>query len=203
MKNNSLIIIGAGGHGRVIADIAIKIGYTDIKFVDDNENGSCMGFPIIGTTNDIESLNNGKTDFVIGIGNNVIRKKIAESYNVNWVTLIHPSAQISVNVTIGKGTVIMALAVVNANTTICKHCIINSSSVVEHDNIIKDYVHISPKAALGGTVQIGEKTHVGIGATVKNGISICDNCIIGAGSVVVKSIYDEGIYIGVPSGRLK
>lgn len=201
MKKNSLIIIGAGGHGKVIADIAIKLGYTDIKFVDDNLTGFCMDFPIVGKTCDITALNKENTDFVIGVGNNGVRKKISESYNVNWVTLIHPSAQISINVDIGVGSVIMALAVVNANTTIGKHCIINSCSVVEHDNIIEDFVHISPKAALGGAVHVGKGSHVGIGSTVKNGVSICDSCIIGAGAVLVKNADVSGIYIGVPAKR--
>lgn len=201
MKRNSLIIIGAGGHGKVVADIAIKLGYTYIKFVDDNLTGCCMGFPIVGKTCDIVALNNENTDFVIGVGNNDVRKKISESYDVNWATLIHPSAQISINVAIGEGSVVMALAVVNANTTIGKHCIINSSSVVEHDNIIEDFVHISPKAALGGSVHVGEGSHIGIGATVKNGLSICDSCIIGAGAVLVKNADASGIYIGVPAER--
>lgn len=201
MKNR-LIIIGAGGHGKVIADHALKNGYTDICFVDDHATGDCMGFPIVGTSAVIESLNDGRTDFIIGIGNNAVRKKIAEKYNVNWVTLLHPSAQIAVHVSIGKGTVVMAGAVVNACANIGEHCIINTSAVVEHDNVIRDYVHISPGARLGGTVQIGEQTQIGIGVSVKNNIKICEHCIVGAGAAVVKDIQKMGTYIGVPA-RIK
>ena len=160
---NRLVIVGAGGHGKVIADNALKNGYTDICFVDDNVTGECMEFPIIGVCDDLKKLNDGLTDFAIGIGNNAIRKSIAEKYDVNWVTLIHPSAQLAVNVSIGKGTIVMAGVVVNACVTIGEHCIINTSSVVEHDNVIENYVHISPNAALGGTVHIGESTHIGLG----------------------------------------
>lgn len=198
---NRLVIVGAGGHGKVIADNALRNGYKDIFFVDDYLKGECMGFEIIGTHADIEALDNGATDFVIGIGNNDSRKLIAEKYNVNWVSIIHPSAQIATNVAIGLGTVVMAGAVVNACATIGEHCIINTCAVVEHDNVIKDFVHISPRAAIGGSVVIEEQSHIGIGASVKNNINICSNCIIGAGAAVVANIEEQGIYIGVPAKK--
>lgn len=200
---NRLVIIGAGGHGKIVADIALKNGYSDICFVDDNAVGECLGFPIIGTSACIESQNDDMTDFVIGIGNNYVRKKVAEVHDVPWVTLIHPSAQIGANVSIGRGTVVMANAVINVSATIGLHCIINTGAIVEHDNVIEDYVHLSPGAVLGGTVRIGELTHVAIGATVRNNINICRECMIGAGAVVVKSIEESGTYVGVPVWRMK
>ena len=195
---NRLMIIGAGGHGKVIADAALKNGYTNICYIDDHATGDVMGFPIIGTSTDIERLNDGSTDFIIGIGNNAIRKMIAEKYNVNWVSIVHPSAQIAFNTEIGKGTAIMANAVVNVCATVGEHCIINTGAIVEHDNVIENYAHISPNVALGGTVRIGSLTHVGIGATVKNNTEICSDCTIGAGAVVVKNINEPGTYVGVP-----
>lgn len=200
---NKLIIIGAGGHGKVIADNAVKNGYSDICFLDDHAVGTCLGFQIVGSSNDIPRFDDGETDFILGIGNNAVRKKISESLDVNWVTLIHPSAIIGLDVTVEKGTVIMAGAVVNACSKIGKHCIINSGAVVEHDNVIEDYVHISPRVALGGTVSVGACSHVGIGATVKNNVDICDNCVIGAGAVVVKNICEGGTYVGVPARKIK
>ena len=200
---NRLIIIGAGGHGKVIADNAVKNGYTDICFVDDHAVGVRMGFPIIGTGEVLTALNDGKTDFVIGIGNNAVRKKISEKYDINWVTLIHPSAQIAMNVSIGKGTVVMANAVINVCTTIGEHCIINTSAVVEHDNVIGDYVHISPGAKLSGTVTVGKHTWIGTGASIINNVDICENVVVGVGSVVVKSIKTSGTYIGVPANKIK
>ena len=197
-----LIIIGAGGHGKVVADTAMRIGYTEISFVDDGVMGECMGLPIIGTTEILKDLNDGRTDFVIGVGNNQIRKRIAESHPVNWVTLIHPSAQIGSHVTIGTGTVVMAGVVINACAQIGEHCIINTSAVIEHDNILEDYVHISPRAVLGGTVHIGGLTHVGIGATVKNNTHICEGCTIGAGAVVVKDITESDVYVGIPAKKM-
>lgn len=200
---NRLVIVGAGGHGKVIADNALENGYTDISFVDDNAVGDCMSYPIVGTCDDIETMNDGNTDFIIGVGKNSTRKMIAEKHDVNWVTIIHPSAYIAVNVTVGKGTVIMAGAVVNVCAEIGEHCIINTCAIVEHDNFIGDYVHVSPGAKLGGTVRIGELTHVGIGATVINNVDICGDCIIGAGAVVVKDITDGGTFVGVPARMMK
>lgn len=200
---NRLIIIGAGGHGKVIADLAVKNDYKNICFLDDQTVGDCVGFPIIGKTEEAKSLNDGNTDFVIAIGSNAIRKELAEKYDVNWVTLIHPSAQIGINVTVEKGTVIMANAVVNAAAVIGKHCIINTGAIIEHDNVIEDYVHISPKAALGGTTRIGTLSHIGIGAALRNNINICANCVIGAGAVVIKDIKQSGTYVGVPVRKIK
>lgn len=197
--NNRVVIIGAGGHGKVIADNAVKNGYSDICFVDDYATGYCMDFPIIGMISDIPTLDDGKTDFIIGIGNSAARKCIAERYPVNWVVLIHPSAHIGLNVSIGKGSVVMAGAVINTSATIGDHCIINTGAIVEHDNQLGDYVHISPGVALGGTVQVGTLTHVGIGAMVRNNIQICESSTIGAGAVVVKNIGHPGVYVGVPA----
>ena len=199
---NRLVIIGAGGHGKVIADIAIKCEYENINFVDDNLVDSCMGFPIIGTTSNLDNYDDGNTDFIIAIGNNETRKKIAEEYDINWIKLIHPSAIISTNVEIGTGTVVMANAVINAETVIGNHCIINTGSIVEHDNKIGKFVHISPNVSLGGNVIVDDLTHVGIGKTVKNNIVIKKNIVIGAGAVVTKNVILKGTYIGIPAKKL-
>lgn len=202
MKNR-LVIVGAGGHGKVVADNAIRNGYTEIYFADDHRTEDCMGFPVIGGTSDLAAFDDGRTDFIIGIGSNAVREIIAQQHRVNWVSLIHPSAQIASHVSIGAGTVVMAGAVINACANVGKHCIINSGAIVEHDNHIADYVHISPRAALGGTVSIGPRTHVGIGAVVKNNIAICEDCIIGAGAVVVKNTTSAGTYVGVPVKKIR
>lgn len=187
---NRLVIVGAGGHGRVLADSALKNGYTDICFVDDHAKGEVIGFPVVGIVRDLERLHDGRTDFVIGIGNNAVRKVIAESYSVPWVSVVHPSAQIAFNAVIGTGTVIMANAVVNACSTIGEHCVINSRAVVEHDNVIGNYVHLSPGAVLGGTVKVGALSLVGIGAVVKNNVNIGSGRIVETGAVVTAHLSD-------------
>ena len=194
---NRLIIIGAGGHGKVVADIAAKIGYTDICFADDHAKGQCLGFPILGGTACLEAWNDGATDFVIGIGNNAVRKKIAEEYDINWVRLVHPSAQIGLRASIGRGTVVMAGAVINACASVGEHCIINTHAVVEHDDRIGNYVHLSPGVTLSGTVTVGECTWLGTGTSVINNVDIGANVTVGVGSVVIRSIQKEGIYYGL------
>lgn len=196
---NKLIIIGASGHGKVIADIALKNGYEDIAFLDDNpEVKECSGFPVIGKVADYADQKD--CDFIVAIGNSKTRERIQEllgSFHV--VTLIHPSAAISRRVKIGEGSVIMAGAVINSDTAIGKGCIINTCASVDHDNQIGDFVHVSVGAHLCGTVEIGSHTWIGAGATVSNNTGICEKCIVGAGAVVVKDIKKKGTYIGVPA----
>ena len=199
--HENVIIIGAGGHGKVIADIVIKSGDYLLGFLDDNlsVDNTVLGYPILGKTENLPEFNE-TVKFIVGIGNNYTRKHITEKYNsINWHTAIHPSAVIATDVNIGEGTVVMANTVINPSTKIGRHCIINSGAVIEHDSDIFDYIHISPNVSIGGTVKVGELTHIGIGAAVKNNISITSECIVGAGAVVVKDITDKGTYIGVPA----
>lgn len=192
---NRLLIIGASGHGKVIADIAVKCGYKDIVFLDDNENvKECAGFPVIGKVSEAVTM---EEDKIVAIGNAEIRQKI-QSQLSNLVTLIHPSAVVSRRVHIGEGTVIMAGAVINTDVVIGKGCIINTGASVDHDCKLEDFVHVSVGAHVAGTVSIGSKTWIGAGATVSNNVSICGHCMIGAGAVVVKDLKKSGIYIGVP-----
>ncbi len=195
-----IIIIGASGHGKVVADIANKNGYDQISFLDDNDEiNECDGYKIIGKTADFIKFD---CDFFVAIGNANIRQKIIlqlENANKNIITLIHPNAVIADTVKIGSGTVVMAGAVINSATTIGKGCIINTCASVDHDNIIGDFVHVSVGSHLAGNVTVANNTWISIGATVSNNISICKNCIIGAGAVVVKNIKEEGTYIGVPA----
>lgn len=197
---NKVIILGAGGHAKVIADIIQKSGDDLIGFLDDNMDlpETIMGYPYLGTITEAGKLKNDHS-FIIGIGNNQIRKKIAEQLHLNWYTAIHPHASIAMETTIGEGTVVMANAVINASSVIGRHCIINTAAVIEHDNRIGDFVHISPGATLCGTVCVGNMTHVGAGVVIKNNVSVCENTILGAGCTVINDIEKKGIYIGTPA----
>lgn len=209
--SKDVVIIGAGGHAKVIADIIIKSGDNLLGFLDDNkEIGTVIikntDYTVIGKIEDCIKVyeNESNVSFIIGIGSNQIRKMIAEKYNnLNYYTAIHPSAQIAMDVEIEEGTTIMANSCINTSAKIGKHCIINTASIVEHDNKISDYVHLSPNVTSCGTVTVGELTHIGAGTTIKNNIDISDNCIIGAGAVVVKDIEEKGTYIGVPAKKIK
>lgn len=202
-QNKRLMIIGAGGHGSVIADIAENNGYTEILFLDDNPNRtSCAGFPVVGRIADANRF--GNSDFIVAIGNPVVRERIINTLaDCRLVTLIHPAAVIGRLVTIGRGTVIMAGAVINPETSVGEGCIINTCSSVDHNSMIADYVHISIGAHLGGTVTVGKSTWIGAGVTVSNNITICGSCMIGAGTVVVNDIMKSGTYIGVPAVKIK
>lgn len=201
--SKKLVIIGASGHGKVIADLALKSGYQILGFLDDDDSiKEICGFPVLGNTEKIYEYEEG-CEFVIAIGNNGIRQRIAEKYKVCWATLIHPTAVLGMNSHIGQGTVVMANAVINPCARIGKHCIINTGAVVEHDNELNDYVHVSPNAAIAGTVHIGKRTHIGVGTCVKNNLCIAEDVIIGAGAIVVKDITEAGVYTGVPARRMK
>ena len=200
--NKRVVIIGAGGHGKVVADIVIKSGDKLLGYLDDSAFGEICGFPVLGKVNDCERFSDA--EFIIAIGNSTIREKLADSLCVKWYTAIHPSAVISsLGVEISEGSVIMANAVINSCARVGRHCIINTSAVIEHDNVIGDFAHISVGAKLGGTVNVGKRSWIGIGATVKNNTNICDNCLIGAGTVVINDIRESGTYVGVPARKIK
>ena len=203
-KNTGIIIIGASGHGKEIADIILKSGDSIYGYLDDDKalGNEFNGFPILGVLSDFRKYMDYL--FVIGIGNALIRERVADNMlEATWYTAIDPNAIVSDNATIGSGSVVMPGAIINAGATIGKHCIINTGAIVEHDNKIDDYVHVSVGACLAGTVHIGKRSWIGVGSAVSNNISICDDCMIGAGAVVVKDISEAGTYVGVPAYKIK
>ena len=200
-----VIIIGASGHGKVIADIVLESGDKLLGFLDDGKEpgDTVLGFPVLGRVADYARYS--EAAFVIAIGSAAVRERIAKTLDgADWYTAIHPRAQISrLNVEIGAGTVVMANAVVNPGARIGKHCILNTASVVEHDNRLDDYVHVSVGAKLAGTVSVGARTWIGIGAVVSNNVTVCADCMIGAGAVVVRAVKEPGTYVGVPVKKIK
>ncbi|HLR21306.1 MAG TPA: acetyltransferase [Tissierellaceae bacterium] len=203
---DKLLIIGANGHGRVVADIALKMNrWKEIAFLDDNEDKKLiLNIKVIGKSRDAFKYVDDYEIFV-GIGDNIIRQNIQESLEkigASIPVLIHPDAVIGEEVEIESGTVVMAGAIINCCTKIGKGSIINTGVTIDHDNIIEDYVHISPGVNLAGTVKIGKGTWVGIGSIVINNIEIVGNCKIGAGAVVIKDICEVGSYVGIPAKKL-
>lgn len=197
-----LIIIGASGHGKVVANIAERLGYTNIVFLDsDTSKTTCASYPVVGTDSIVNELDG---EVVVAIGNAAVRRRIQERISPDrMATLIHPDAVVARDAVIGEGTVVMAGVVINPNVTIGKGCIINTCASIDHDCFISDYVHISVGTHIAGTVNVGAATWVGIGATVSNNINITSDCMIGAGAVVVKDITEPGTYVGVPATRIK
>ena len=210
-----IIIIGSGGHAKVVADIILtrekelNENLKIIGFLDDNFKNlrydNIFNIPILGDLNNIDNFSkNEDYFFIIAIGSNEVRKKISEKYKeLNYYTAIHPRSVISREVIIGSGTVVMANVVINPNSTIGKHCILNTSSVIEHDNELGDYVHISPNTTLCGGVNIEDNSWVGAGSVVRQQIHIGKDVIVGANSVVVKDIENSCIVAGNPAKKIK
>ena len=197
-----VIIIGAGGHGKVVADIIRKSGDEVLGFLDDGkETGSDFyGSKILGKVHEATEFNDA--EFIIAIGNNSVRKMLSKM-PLEYYTAIHPSAIIAEGAEIGEGSMITAGAVINSDAVVGRHTIINTCSVVEHDCLVADFAHISPGAVVCGTAKIGECVWIGAGAVVRNNVSVCNRAMIGAGAAAVKDIIETGVYVGVPAKKIK
>lgn len=189
----SVYLYGASGHAKVIMDILRANGIEIEALVDDNPE-----LDILENTKVLHDVAN-LTPFIVSIGNNRIRKEIAERLCCDFVIAVHPWANLSPSATIGEGTVVMAGATINADVRIGKHCIINTNASVDHECQIGDYVHISPNVALCGNVHVGEGTHIGVGSSVIPGIKIGRWCTIGAGATVIHDIPDGAKAVGTPA----
>ncbi|WP_210143587.1 acetyltransferase [Staphylococcus sp. GDY8P94P] len=198
-----IILIGNGGHSKVIKDIIdaspdyTVAGFLDNKFSSYEENEEFF-------YDNLDNINIYKEGyyFCIAIGHNFIRNKLFKEMQLDkkqFPSLIHPTSSISPSAQIGFGTVVMPNTVINADTRVGNHAIINSGAVIEHDNIIEDYVHISPNATLAGSVEIGARSHIAIGASVLPQIKIGSDCIVGAGATVINNVNDKQIVVGTPA----
>lgn len=191
------VLIGAGGHGAVVAE-AIELAEGEVlNFIDHySEKDNQCGYTIIKNENDIS---NSELQFIITIGDNTTRKFRALEQKRLYGIVKHPSSTISKRAVLGIGSVVMAGVCINTNVLIGKHCIINTNSTIDHDCSIGDYVHVAPSAGLAGNVEIGEGSYIGLGAFIIQGIKIGKWCIIGAGSVVIRDVPDYSVVAGVPA----
>lgn len=191
-----LHIIGAGGHGKVVADIARALGYTEISFLDNawpqkTKNGA---WDVVGQPTA------SQTPTFCAVGNNAVREKLFSDLDLRDVPiLIHPSAIVSTDTHIDEGTAIVAGAIINPDARIGRGVILNTACSVDHDCVVGDFAHISPGARLAGGVTVGKRSWIGIGAVVREGIHIGDDVIVGAGSVVVENIENGAKVCGVPA----
>lgn len=206
MHKQKLVIIGASGHGKVVADIAfLTEKYQQIFFIDDNaKQQEVIGVSVIGGFDNADTVLQ-EAEFFVAIGNAKIRQQLLEKLvqkGADLATLIHPSAVIGSNVEIGVGSVVMAGTVLNAECKIGRGCIINTCSSIDHDCKIGDYVHVSVGAHLAGNVTVGDSTWIGAGAVVNNNVNITQSCMIGSGAIVLKDIQESGTYVGVPAKKV-
>ena len=207
MKSN-LLILGAGGHGRVVADAAEsseawnKIAFIDEKYPDLGASGR---WPVIGKTADLSELLTEWPDAVVAIGANTLRLellKLCSEKGFNVVNIIHTSARVAEDVSLGNGTVIFASAVINTGASLGQGCIVNTAASVDHDCSLAEGVHLSPGVHLGGTVSVGSRSWVGIGSSVVNNIRIGSDVIVGAGAAVISNVRDNHTVVGVPAKQI-
>lgn len=200
------IIIGHGGHGRVIRDLILSneenevIGFLDDKYKEIRLSGNLFIGSIRSAKHMIETFQDIK--LVIAIGDNQIRKSLVEKLAIPeeyFSTIIHKSAVVSSSAKIGPGTVVMAKAVINADAEIGKYAIINTSSIVEHDCKIEDFAHICPGASLTGGVEVGTGTKVGAGVTIIPNVKVGEWSTIGAGAAVIDSLPSHCTAVGIPA----
>lgn len=197
--NKKIAIIGAGGHGKVVGEIALLNKFKTIDFFDDYivKKKNKFPFPVIGTTDDFKNNFQNYDAYFVAIGDNKIRgEKIIwlTNYKVSFVNLIHPKSTISKFSSLGTGICIMAHAVINPGASIGDGVIVNTSASIDHDCTVEDYVHISPNCSLSGNVKIGKYTHLGTGTSVSPGICIGNNVKTGVGSKIFKNILDDKSY---------
>ncbi len=195
LKEIDMILYGASGHAKVVIDICEKTNQEITAIIDDNrEITTLLRYRVIK----FKPLRNKKDNWLISIGNNKIRKKIANKLQCQFGVAIHPNAIIDKTAKIGKGTVVMAGAVVNSSVQIRKHCIVNTTASIDHDCVVSDFAHISPNATLCGGVTVGEGSHIGAGAVIIPNVKIGKWCTIGAGAVILKNIPDGATVVGNP-----
>lgn len=200
-----LFIIGAGGHGKVVADAAMCQGnWDEIFFIDDRypSLSSVMGIEVVAQTNNIKQFCDENSEVIVAIGDNQIRQRLQEyafSQGFSVASVIHPRAVIAQSAKIETGSVVFAGAIINSEATVGKGVIINTGAIIEHDCAVGDWTHICPKVGCAGGVQVGAHVWIGIGANVIQNVKIGDYAKIGAGSVVLKTVDSHQQVVGVPA----
>lgn len=209
---NRIIIIGAGGHGQVVADIFHKRNYQysdflPIGYLDDDPNlkgKKYLKLEVLGTIGDIVNIEYDA--LIIGIGDNKTRYEIYTDFRGKGEKIanaIHPHSTIAKDVVIGSGNMFCAGVIVNTGSVIKDNIILNTGATIDHHNIIESHVHIAPGVHLGGNVRIGQGTLIGIGSVIIPGVEIGEYSIIGAGSVVTKNIPSYCTAVGIPARIIK
>ena len=202
-----LAILGAGGHGKVVAEIAMLAGWAEVVFFDRSwpTQTRCELWNIEGDEEHLLASAERFNGVAVAIGDNDTRGRwlaVLTDSGVALPALVHPRAIVSQFSRIGEGSLVGASAVLNPFATIERGAIVNTGAVVEHDCVIGPYVHVGPGAVLSGAVRIGERSHVGAGSVVRQGISIGVGATVGAGSVVITDVPPGATVVGVPAGPI-
>jgi sugar O-acyltransferase (sialic acid O-acetyltransferase NeuD family) len=199
-----LLIIGAGGHGKVVADTALLLGWKNVAFLDDRvaTMGSPLGLRVVGTLGDLTAQRREFSCAIVAIGSAKLRLELTDRCGRSGfevVSIVHPMAYVSKFSAIGPGCVAFAQSAINADVRVGAACIVNTGATIDHDCVIGDGVHICPGAHLAGDVRVGDRSWIGIAATIRQGITIGCNATVGAGAVVVGDVADNSTVVGVPA----
>jgi len=205
---NSLLILGAGGHGKVVADTAAAGQWEKVAFLDDRHPSlkTVLDWPVLGSIKDAEQFLQEYDGFCVAIGNNNLRTKLLKLYldqGFSAPCLVHPTAYISPSAALSPGCVVFAQGVVNPGTHVGAGSIINTGASVDHDCALGEGVHLCPGVRLAGEVSVGQQTTLGTSVAVIPQINIGSHVIIGAGSVVVTDIPNHSTAVGVPAKVIK
>ena len=198
-----IVVYGAGGHGKVVAEILVAGGYHLLAFIDDDPGrlgSALLGLSVLPASEWLRG--HAPAHIALGVGANHDRERVAcriKESGSKVLTLVHPGAIIARSAKIGEGSVIMPAAVLNPDCRIEDGVIVNTGAIVEHDVEVGHYAHLSPSSTIGGGAAIGAYAHIGIGASVLPSKRIGTNCIIGAGAVVTEDISDGQTAYGVPA----
>lgn len=208
MTERPIIVLGAGGHAKVVIDTLLALGREIAGIADpdpETHGKDVLGVSVLGGEEAVEARAAGDIALANGVGSTSDagrRKDVFERFRdkgYEFVSVVHPSAVVAAGVEIGDGAQVMAGAIIQPGCRIGADTIVNTSATVDHDCIIGDHVHVAPGAILGGTVTIGAETHIGAGATVIQNTAIGDRCLVAAGAVVTEDLADGSKVAGVPA----
>lgn len=201
---NGLLIIGAGGQGKVVADTAMLLGWKKIAFLDDRAATlpSVLGLPVLGRLEDLDAQRAAFPSAIVAVGDAGLRVQMTarcRGSGFEVVSVVHPLAYLSKFASLGAGCAAFAQSAINAGASLGAACIVNTGATVDHDCLIGAGVHICPGAHLAGAVRVGDRTWIGIGATIRQGITIGPDAMVGAGAVVVADVAAGSMVTGVPA----
>ena len=202
--DRELLILGCGGHSKVVTEIAEAVGFKRISYLDPfYKNKTFLQRKVYKI---IEEEYKGS--FVVAVADNFIREKIynqflKENNSSIPISLIHPTSYVSPRASIEEGSVVMPLCVINSNSQIGKGVIINTSSSVDHDCSVMDFSSVAPGVNIGGSVKIGIRSIISISATISHGISIGNDVLVGGASLVLKSVQNNSVVYGVPASYVR
>ncbi len=209
----SIVIVGASGHGKVVADVMRNEGrYHVAGFLDDSHSTGerYAGYPLLGSPQNLPHLvaTHDLKGFVVAIGDNTVRSQVTQRIEalcpgLILVSTVHPAASIGADVSIGAGTVIMAGATVNPSVSVGRGCIVNTKASLDHDSVLGDFASLAPGVTTGGNCRIGAYAAIGIGAVLLHGVEVGEHTVVGAGSLVVRSVEPFVVAYGSPARSVR